>query len=108
MERRDGTAPPGGLAVSVKVALPAALREHANGQAEIVLAGSGFASVAAALEALFALHPGLRDRVLTQTGELRQHVHLFVGAESIRSTGGFATAVPDGAEVTILPAVSGG
>ena len=93
--------------MSVTVFVPAALRQHAGGRGEVVLAGAP-ATVADALAALFDLHPGLRDRVFTQTGELRQHVHLFVGSESIRDSGGFATPLPDGAELTILPAVSGG
>ena len=93
--------------MSVRVLVPAALRQHSGGGAEVELPGRP-ATVAEALDALFALHPGLRDRVLTQTGELRQHVHLFVGSESIRATGGFATPVAEGAELTILPAVSGG
>jgi molybdopterin converting factor small subunit len=93
--------------MSVTVLVPAALRQHAGGRGEVVLAGCP-ATVADALAALFDKHPGLRDRVLTQTGELRQHVHLFVGSESIRDSGGFATPLPEGAELTILPAVSGG
>ena len=56
------------------------------------------------LAALFARHPGLRDRVLTDTGELRRHVNVFIGPERSR----LDTPVPDGAEISILPAVSGG
>jgi len=50
----------------------------------------------------------VRDRVLTETGEVREHVQLFVGFESIRFTGGLATAVPEDSEIHIVPAVSGG
>ena len=35
-------------------------------------------------------------------------MNLFVGPESVRFSGGLATPVADGAEVSILPAVSGG
>ena len=52
--------------------------------------------------------PALTDRVLTEQGELRRHVNVFVGEESVRWSDGLATAVPDGATITILPAVSGG
>jgi molybdopterin converting factor small subunit len=61
-----------------------------------------------ALEALFAAHPGIRDRVLTERGEIRQHVNVFVGKNEARSTGGLATPVPDGTEISIIPAISGG
>ena len=65
-------------------------------------------TVGDALGALWARYPGARDRVLTEQGDLRLHVNVFVGRESIRFTGGLATPVADGAEISILPAVSGG
>lgn len=66
------------------------------------------ATVGGALEALWAQHPGLRDRIANEQGEIRQHVNVFVGTESIRFTGGLATSLSDGAEIFIVPAVSGG
>ena len=66
------------------------------------------ATVAQALDQLWRLHPGLRDRVLTEQGQVRRHVNVFVGSASIRDTGGLETPVPDGAEIAIVPAVSGG
>ena len=54
------------------------------------------------------LYPGVRDRVVTEQGQVRPHVNLFVGAESIRFTGGLATPLADGAVMSIVPAVSGG
>jgi molybdopterin converting factor small subunit len=50
----------------------------------------------------------VRDRVITELGEVRPHVNIFVDGESIRDTGGLAAPVRDGAEIFILPAVSGG
>lgn len=93
--------------MTVTVFVPAPLRDHAGGEAEVVLEGE-YPTVGAALDALFERHPGLRDRLLTERGEVRRHVNLFVGSASIRTTGGLETPVPDGAELTILPAVSGG
>ena len=61
-----------------------------------------------ALSALADRHPGVRDRVLDEQGELRRHVNIFVGADSVRATGGLATVLRDGAEISILAAVSGG
>jgi molybdopterin converting factor small subunit len=52
--------------------------------------------------------PALTDRVLTEQGELRRHVNVFLGEESIRFIDGLATTVADGATITIVPAVSGG
>jgi molybdopterin converting factor small subunit len=61
-----------------------------------------------ALEALFAAHPAIRDRVLTERGEIREHVNVFVGKSEARSMGGLVTPLADGTEVSILPAISGG
>jgi molybdopterin converting factor small subunit len=91
----------------VTFVLPGPLQALAGGRAEVVVEGAA-ASVGEALAALWAAHPALRDRVMTEDGRLRPHVNVFVGRESVRFTGGLATAVHDGAEVAILPAVSGG
>jgi molybdopterin converting factor small subunit len=61
-----------------------------------------------ALTALFAAHPGIRDRILSEQGEIRAHVNVFVGNSETRSTGGLATPLADGMEVSIIPAISGG
>jgi molybdopterin converting factor small subunit len=72
---------------------------------EVETAGS---SLREALEGLFAAHPGIRDRVTTERGEIRQHVNVFVGNADIRSTGGLTTRVTDGMKISIIPAISGG
>jgi molybdopterin converting factor small subunit len=61
-----------------------------------------------ALEALFAAHPAIRDRLVTERGEIREHVNVFVGKNEARSTGGLATPLVDGVEISIIPAISGG
>jgi molybdopterin converting factor small subunit len=61
-----------------------------------------------ALDALFAAHPGIRDRVLTEQGQIREHVNVYVGDRLARSTGGLATPLADGIEISILAAISGG
>ena len=91
----------------VRVRLPAILRDLPGARSTIELSGS-FDSVSDALDALWRQVPAVRDRVLTETGEVREHVQVFVGLESIRFTGGLATAVPPDTEIHIVPAVSGG
>ena len=91
----------------VTVLLPGPLHPLAGGR-EVVEVEPAAASVGDALVALWRVHPSLRDRVLTEQGRLRPHVNVFVGRESVRHTGGLATPIHDGAELAILPAVSGG
>ena len=66
------------------------------------------ATVGDALARVAAQWPAVTDRVLTEQGELRRHVNVFVGDESIRFLDGLATRVDDGATIMIVPAVSGG
>ena len=87
--------------------IPGYLRPFTHGNARVELETAA-ATVNDVLGLLCAAHPGVRDRVLTEQGEVRPHVNLFVGAESIRFTGGLATPLPEGAEIWIVPAVSGG
>lgn len=87
--------------------IPGALRQFTDGRSKVELEISA-ATVADALSALYAVHPGVRDRVLTEQSQVREHINLFVGDENIRYTGGLATPLPPNSEISIVPAVSGG
>jgi molybdopterin synthase sulfur carrier subunit len=91
----------------VSFRIPSYLVSFAGGQSSITLNGSP-ASISDALESLWKLHPGLRDRIVDEQGEVRQHINIFVGEEAIRFADGLSTKVPNGAEILIVPAVSGG
>ena len=87
--------------------IPGALREFAGGRSEVEIADSA-ATLADALSALWKVYPGLRDRIATEQGEIREHINVFIGDENVRYTGGLVSPVPAGSDITILPAVSGG
>ena len=93
--------------MSLTFMIPGPLRELAENRSDVRVDGRA-ASVSDALSLLWAEHPGLRDRVVTELGEVRQHINIFVDGESIRYAGGLDTPVHDGAEIVILPALSGG
>jgi len=95
------------LIVPVIFHIPGALRQFTAGRSKGELEISA-ATIADALSALYAVHPGVRDRVLTEQGQVREHINLFVGDENIRYTGGLATPLPPNSEISIVPAVSGG
>ncbi len=90
------------MAVTVKI--PAQLRSLTGNEAETEVEGS---TVGEVLDALYDRYDGLRDRI-TEDGELRRFVNVYVGGEDIRFGEGLETAVGEGDEVTILPAVAGG
>jgi molybdopterin synthase sulfur carrier subunit len=87
--------------------IPAQLRACAGGRSELRVQGEA-RSVSDALLLLWEECPAARDRVITELGEVRAHINIFVDGENIRFSGGPGTPVRDGSEIVILPAVSGG
>ena len=65
-------------------------------------------TVGQALDELWQLHLGLRDRVLNEQGQVRPHVNVFLDDENIRRKEVLNTKLADDSEITILPSVSGG
>jgi sulfur-carrier protein len=101
--REDGGAP-----LKVVVRLASGLRTHAGGAATVEVEVSEPVTVAAALDAIAAAHPAVGRRVRDEAGELRPHVNVFVGPDNFRDLDGLDTVVPEGTEVAVLAAVSGG
>jgi len=93
--------------MTVSVVLPGQLRELAGGRPTVAIEGE-VESVEQVLEALRERYPHVYDRILTEQRVVRPHVNVFVGTQDIRWSGGLATPVSDGAELVILPSVSGG
>ncbi len=87
--------------------IPGALREFSAGRADVRVEAPA-STAGEALRALWRECPGARDRVMTERGEIRQHINVFVDGVNIRFAGGLDAPVADGAEIIILPAVSGG
>ena len=87
--------------------IPGPLRPFSAGKDRIAIEPAP-ASVADALAALWKQCPGMRDRVVTEQAQIREHINVFVGNEDIRYTGGLRTPLMEGAEISIIPAISGG
>lgn len=92
--------------MSVTVKLPTQLRANAGGAGTVEVEGT---TVGEALDALYAIHGELRDRLTDgDDGALRRFVNVYVDGDDIRFGEGLDTAVKDGGEITVLPAVAGG
>jgi sulfur-carrier protein len=91
--------------MSVSVRIPTTLRTLTEGKSEVSLEGSNVRDV---LTRLDQAHPGFADRLLDDDGNLRRFVNVFVADDDIRFLEGLDTPVPDGSEVSIIPAVAGG
>jgi len=93
--------------VPITFHIPGALREFTAGKSTIIIDGTP-PNVGDALAMLCALHPGLRDRIFTEQGQIRQHINVFVGNEHIRYAGGLVAPLSGNPVISIVPAVSGG
>lgn len=83
------------------------LTEFTGGRAEIKIDGDA-ATVGEALHQLWQAHVGLRDRVLTERGEVRPHVNVFVNSQVVRRDQVLQVPIESETEICIMPAVSGG
>lgn len=91
--------------MSVKVMIPTALRQYANGQDTIEMEGDNVGRV---LCSLIEGHPQLKSHLFSEDGQLRNFVNVFVNEENIRDMLKQDTQLRDGDEVIIVPAVAGG
>jgi len=79
-----------------------------TGGKHVIELDASHGTVGQALDRLWQMYPGLRDRVLTERGEIRMHVNVFLADENIRRKDLLNTQLPENSEITILPSVSGG
>ena len=91
----------------LRFTLPGPLHDLAGSRGEVRVEGDA-ESVAEALGLLWRDAPAVRDRVLDEQDQVRPHVNIFLDGNDIRQMSGLSTPVRDGAEIIILPAVSGG
>ena len=91
--------------MAVEVRLPTVLRTHAGGASVVSIDG---ATIGEVLAKLVAEYPGLSGQVVQADGSLHKFVNIYVNDDDVRYLDGVDTPVPDGSEVSILPAVAGG
>ena len=91
--------------MSVSVRVPTILRPYTQGASEVKADGATLSEV---LESLDSSYPGIKARVLDDSGELRRFVNVYVDNDDVRFAEGLQTSITDGGEVSIIPAVAGG
>ena len=91
--------------MSVTVNIPTPLRKLTNNESEVsVEAGS----VGDLIEVLEAAYSGIAEKLLDEKGGIRRYVNVFVNDEDIRFLDGKGTALEDGDNISIVPAIAGG
>ena len=89
----------------VKVRIPTPLRKLTNEQ-ELVEVQPG--TVGAAITELQRQFPGIQERLVDESGQVRRFVNVYVNEEDIRFLQNQDTPLKDGDEVSIIPAIAGG
>ena len=91
--------------MSATVRIPTPLRSLTGGSAEVTVSPGPLSAVLTELDTSF---PGLGARVLDESGALRRFVNVYVGDDDVRFIGGLEAEIPEGARISIIPAVAGG
>ena len=91
--------------MSVNVRIPTPLRKLTGGSDEVSVEA---ANIGEMIDSLEAAHAGLKERICDDAGEIRRFVNVYVNDEDVRFLDGRNTALKDGDEVSIVPAIAGG
>ena len=88
-----------------KVRIPTPLRKLTNNE-ELVEVNA--ATIGDVITELQTRYPGIKDRLIDETGSIRRFVNVYVNEEDIRFLENQKTALKDGDEISIIPAIAGG
>ncbi len=91
--------------MSVRIRIPTPLRRFTAGAEEVAVDGS---TIATAIDQLEHKFPGIKERLCDDNGKVRRFVNIYVNGDDIRFLNSLDTAIKDGDEVSIVPAIAGG
>lgn len=66
------------------------------------------ATIIEVIDNLNVQFPGIKERLADDQGNLRRFVNIYVNGEDVRFLQDKLTAVKDGDEISIVPAIAGG
>ncbi len=91
--------------MSTKVRIPTPLRKLTNNEDIVEVSANTIGSAIAELQSRY---PGIKERLVDETGAVRRFVNVYVNEEDIRFLQNQQTPLKDGDEVSIIPAIAGG
>ncbi|MDP2726360.1 MAG: MoaD/ThiS family protein, partial [Dehalococcoidia bacterium] len=91
--------------MAVSVYIPTSLRKFTGNQASIEAQAK---DVAGLLMELATRFPGIKERILDEEGNVPYHINVYVNNEEIAALQGKETALRDGDQVALVPAIAGG
>ena len=91
--------------MSATVKIPTPLRKLTNNETSVDVVGKTIEQI---VESLDSTYPGMRERLIDDSGDLRHFVNIYLNGEDIRYIDGLKSTVSDNDELSIVPAVAGG
>jgi sulfur-carrier protein len=91
--------------MSVRVRVPTPLRKFTQGADEVDALGNTIRSI---VEDLEKNYPGIKERICDETGKVRRFVNVYVNGDDIRFLQNLETALKEGDNISIVPAIAGG
>ena len=91
--------------MTIKVRIPTPLMKLTDNQSEVSAKGKTISDIINNLESQFN---GIKDRICEENGSPRRFINIYINEEDIRFLEGEKTAVKDGDEISIIPAIAGG
>jgi len=91
--------------MAIKVRIPTPLRSLTAGQSVVEITAKDIGEM---IDRLDKQYPGIKNRLCDEANEIRRFVNIYVNEEDIRFKQGQATALKEGDEVSIIPAIAGG
>jgi sulfur-carrier protein len=88
-----------------KVRIPTPLRKLTNNE-EVVEVNA--VTIGDAIAELQTRYPGIKERLVDESGAVRRFVNVYVNEEDIRFLQNQETKLKDGDEISIIPAIAGG
>ena len=91
--------------MAIQVHVTSVIRRSVGGQSALAAEGG---TVAALIDDIEGRYPGFRAQLVDEQGSLHRFVNVYLNDEDVRFLAGAETALRDGDEVSILPALAGG
>ncbi len=91
--------------MSVRVRVPTPLRRYTQGADEVNAQGDNVKAIVEDLEKHF---PGIKERICDESGRVRRFVNVYVNGDDIRFLQNLDTALKEGDNISIVPAIAGG
>jgi molybdopterin synthase sulfur carrier subunit len=91
--------------MAILVRVPTPLRKYTQGADEVNAQGNNVRAMVEDLEKNF---PGIKERICDETGKVRRFVNVYVNGDDIRFLQNLDTALKEGDNISIVPAIAGG